>query len=182
MGYKSRSATIAFVIAFLLVGWGVSDTANARMKIGYVDIQKAIDVSDAGRDAKARFSKEVQERQEEINKKQDELKRLKDELDKKGAILKEEVKKEKEREFLQKQREFQQFVVDSDKELRKRESQLTGEIVKELRVIIKEYAKDKHYNYVFEKMEGGIIYAPDDDDLTDDIIKIYNKRYRASKK
>ncbi len=171
--------TVFFCLLSLSTGaWG----ASKKFKIGYVNLQKALDMSEAGKAAKEKFSKEVQEKRKELSNRQKELNKLKEELDKQSAVLKDEVKKEKEKELIQKGREFQKLVSDSENGLRKRESELTKEIINELRVIVQDYAKENGYTYVFEKLEGGIIYAPEEDDITEVILKKYDERYKAVKK
>ncbi|MBI5286682.1 MAG: OmpH family outer membrane protein [Deltaproteobacteria bacterium] len=169
---------LAIVLSFVILG-----TVNAaEVKIAYVNLQKALNESHAGKDAKDNMAEEIKKRQEQVDARQEELKKLKEEIDKKGAIWSKEVREQKEKEFQARSQDFQRFFLQSEDELRKKEQEKVREIIKELQEVVKELAKKKGYTYVFEKTEGGVIYSPDDMDLTDEVIKIYNGRYKKEKK
>lgn len=154
----------------------------AEIKIAYVNLQKALNESQPGKDAKEDMAGEIKKRQDEVNARQEELKKLKEEIEKKGAIWSKEIREQKEREFQAKSQDFQRYFLQSEDELRKKEQEKVREIIKELQGIVKELAKKKGYTYVFEKTEGGVIYGPDEMDLTDEVIKIYNSQYKKEKK
>lgn len=182
--YNSRDWGRILIFLLTLIGVAPSLSASQTIKIGYVDFQKALNDSDAGKEAREEFSKEVEKRQKEVNRRQEELKNLGDEIEKmkRSGILKESVIKEREKELQLKTQELQEYVLSSENDLRRKESELTRNIANELRVIVEEYAKEKGLTYVFEKIEGGIIYAPSGDDITEEIVKRYNKRYKEGKK
>jgi Skp family chaperone for outer membrane proteins len=50
-----------------------------------------------------------------------------------------------------------------------------------LEVVVREIAKKKGYSFIFEKMEGGILYGPEADDLTEEVVRKYDKKYSDSK-
>lgn len=177
-GVSCRKVGLCIMTLFLFMT-GTALAASKDLRIGYVDLQRVINESEAGKDARKRFSEEIKKRQEELNKRQEEISNLREEYRKKVSILKEEVKREKEREIAEKSRSLQEFISLSERELLKKESQLTGEIIKDIQAIVRDYAKEKGYTYIFEKMEGGILYGPEGDDLTDEIIKRYNEKYKA---
>ena len=64
--------------------------AQDRVKIGFIDIQRAISDSNAGKRAKERFQAQVKKAEAELLKEKTELERLKADLDKKGPLMKEE--------------------------------------------------------------------------------------------
>lgn len=64
--------------------------AQERVKIGFIDIQRAISDSNAGKKAKDRFQAQVKKAEAELLKEKTELERLKSDLDKKGPLMKEE--------------------------------------------------------------------------------------------
>ena len=171
------------VIMFLAVLFLIfsAKVMAAEAKIAYVNLQKALNESTAGKDAKEEMSKEVKKRQEEVNAKQEELKKLKEDIEKKGAILSKEAREQKEMEFNKKSQEFQKSFMQSEDVLRKKEQESVREIIKELEDIVKTLAKEKGYAYVIEKTESGLLVAPPDMDLTDDVVKIYNKQYKKEK-
>ncbi|MCX5896838.1 MAG: OmpH family outer membrane protein, partial [Proteobacteria bacterium] len=105
---KATVVLAALVItAFTLASAGASD-----MKIGYVDLQKALNESTVGKKAKEKFTAEVKKAESEITRKKEELERLGGSLEKQGSMLKDDVKAEKEKEFIQMQKEYERKVKD----------------------------------------------------------------------
>lgn len=170
-----------FLAGILFLGFAAS-TMAAEAKIAYVNLQKALNESTAGKDAKAEMAEEIKKRQEDVNAKQEELKKLKEDIEKKGAILSKDAKEQKETEFNKKSQEFQRSFMQSEDVLRKKEQESVKEIIKSLEEIVKTLAKEKGYTYVLEKTESGLIVGPADMDLTDEVVKIYNKQYKKEKK
>ncbi len=168
--------TVFLMIGFCGAAWGAS-----KMKIGYVNLQKALNESQHGKDAKEKFSEEVKKRQEEIAFNEEKLKELNDDLQKKAMILKKEAMNEKEAELRKKAEEFQRFFLQSEEEMKRKEAQLTRSILKGLEVVVRDIANKNGYTFIFEKMESGILYGPEADDLTDEVVKKYDKKYSDSK-
>ena len=65
-------------------------SAQERMKIGYIDVQRVIAESQSGKRAKDRFQAQVKKAEADVQKERQEVERLKSDLDKKGPLLKEE--------------------------------------------------------------------------------------------
>jgi Skp family chaperone for outer membrane proteins len=64
--------------------------AQERVKIGFIDLQRAIMESASGKKAKARFEAQVKKAESDLLKEKQELERLKADLDKKGPLLKDD--------------------------------------------------------------------------------------------
>jgi len=75
-------ATLALSVSFA--------SAQERMKIGYIDVQRVIAESQSGKRAKERFQVQVKKAEADVQKERQDLERLKSDLDKKGPLLKEE--------------------------------------------------------------------------------------------
>jgi Skp family chaperone for outer membrane proteins len=79
-----------FLVAICLflytgVGW-----SQDKVKIGFIDIQRAISESQSGKRAKERFQAQVKKAEADLLKEKAEIERLKTDLDKKGPLLKDE--------------------------------------------------------------------------------------------
>ena len=71
----------------LLTLLAVPAAMAADMKVGYVDLQKALNLSSAGKAAKDKMRAKFKDYDVDVQKKQDELKKLKDELEKQAMLL-----------------------------------------------------------------------------------------------
>jgi outer membrane protein len=164
---------------FVLFAWflvAASPAASAEVKIGYANLQKALNECKAGVKAKDDLKVEAQGLEEELNKKQEELKKMKDELDKKASVWNKETKDAKEKEFKTRTADFQKKFMEYGDNLNKKKQETEARIIKELRDVVEEIAKKKGITFVFEKSVGGLLYAPKELDLTDEVIKTYDAR------
>ncbi len=152
---------------------------GAGLKIGYANLQKALNESIAGMEAKEVLKEEAEKLEVALNEKQLELKKLKEEIDKKGKIWNKETLEAKEQNLMDRSQDFQQQFMESNEKLNKLKMNKEAEIIKELTDLVEEIAKKKGYSYVFERSVGGLIYALPKTDLTDEVIKLHNKRYRT---
>ncbi len=162
------------LVVLLLAGLLLATPALAADKIGYVDLQKALNLSAAGKDAKEKIAKKVQEYKGTVEARQKELKNLKDELDKQAMVLSEDAHSAKEREYQQKVKDYQRFTKDIQEELQQKDNDYTKQIIEELFKVVKEIGQKEGYTLVLEQNEGSIIYADDKIDLTDQVIKAYD--------
>lgn len=164
----------AVIIAIALFVSG--QALAAEQKIGYANLQRALNECDAGMKAKDDLKNEAEKLESELNKEQESLKKLKDELDTKGAVWNKETRDSKEKEFKARSADFQKKFMEYGEELNKRKQDTEARIIDDLRGIVEEIAKKKGMTFVFERSVGGILYAPKDLDITDEVIKIHNGR------
>lgn len=176
-----RRVKILAPVILLLLAFALPASAGG-VKIGYADLQKALNRSDAGVNAKESLKEEAAKLEKELNAEQARIKKFKQEIDKKKNVWKKNTLIAKEKAFNAKAQAFQKKFVKYNDSLNKKKVEKEAEIIKELRSIVRELAKKKGYTYVFEKSAGGILYEPADDDLTDDVIKAFNIRTRQREK
>ena len=145
----------------------------ADAKLGYIDMQRALNTSEAGKEAKEQLAARVKKYQEEINTKQEEIKKLKDELEKQGMLLSETVRAAKEKDYQQRLKEFQRFTKDAQDELQGKDEEYTRKIVEGMEKIIQEFGRKNGYTFIFVRNEG-MLFADDKADVTDEVLKLLN--------
>ena len=144
-------------------------------KIGYVNLQKALNESDAGVKARDYLQKEADLREKELTERQEVMKGLKEEIDKKSAVWNKDTREKKENEFREKADDFQQLYMKLGEELNQKKKETEAGIIEDLTGIVTKVAKDGGYDYIFERVVGGLLVAPDNGDLTDKVIEEFNK-------
>ncbi|WP_429884915.1 OmpH family outer membrane protein [Geoalkalibacter halelectricus] len=149
-----------------------------NVKIGYVDLQRALNLSAAGVNAKEEIAKLVRSYEGQVSKQQDELRKLKEELERQAVLLSDDARSRKEREYQQKLRDFQRFTKDIQDELQQKDAELTRRILEDLFQVIGEFGAREGFTVILEKTESSLLYAADNIDLTDRIIEAYNARTR----
>jgi len=154
-------------------------TARAEVKIGYVNLQQAVNDVDEGKAAKAALKKEFDQKQKLLDEKQNELKRFKEDFDKQAVVMSDEAKREKQSEFDRKLMETQGMFVQMQKELSEREREMMKGIFEKMEGIIREIADSEGFGFVFEQQNAGLIVAPKQFDLTAEMVRKYNAKYKA---
>ena len=149
--------------------------AMAEAKIGYVDMQKAIQSTSTGKSAKKKLEKDFNKKKKELEKMEADLKKMTQDLEKKAAVLSDDVKAKKQAELQREMMKYQKIVGQSQLEIQKKERELTTPIITKLRDIIQKVANKGGYTMVLEKSEQSVLWAKKDVDLTDDVIKAYEK-------
>jgi len=152
--------------------------AQADEKIGYVDLQRALNESDAGRKAKDEFKVEVDKLQAKLKRQKDEIDNLKEQLEKKAVVMKEEERTGAEEDYRRKLRDFERNYKDSQADLQRKDGELTGAIIKDLQEVIREYGEKEGYTVILEASNSAVLYGAKNADLTDYVIQQYNGRTR----
>ena len=108
-----------------------------------------------------------------IEEKGKEIEKLKSELQKQASVLSTEAKKNKEDELKKLLRDYERTVQDSQAEVKKKEGELTEAIIKGVHEIVDNKGKKEGYTLIIEK--SLVLFINEDLDITDNIIKEYNK-------
>lgn len=145
----------------------------ADVKLGYIDMQRALNTSEAGKEAKEQLAARVKKYQEEINTKQEDIKKLKDELEKQGMLLSESARAAKEKDYQQRLKEFQRFTKDAQDELQGKDEEFTRRIIETMEKVIQEFGRTNGYTFIFVRNEG-MLFADDKVDVTDAVLKLLN--------
>src|SRR5712664_4130297 len=96
------------VLAALAVLSIFSPLARAELKLGYVDLQRALAEVEEGRAAKARLQGMIEAKEKEINKEQEGLRKEKEVLDKQASAMSEEARLQKNNDLQKKVMELAQ--------------------------------------------------------------------------
>lgn len=146
----------------------------AEIKIGYVDMQRALNESKAGKQAKVVMESEYQKFQTEIARRQKQLQDTQLTLQRQGLMLSENARKEKEREYQNKLKEFKRWGEDRQAELKQKEMELTKTTLEGLAATVRKLGEEEKFTVILEKNEAILLYASKAVDLTDRVIQIFN--------
>ncbi|MBI5100239.1 MAG: OmpH family outer membrane protein [Nitrospirae bacterium] len=167
-----KKIAVLLVLVMLLAAQQVH---AADLKIGVVDLIKALNESNAGKKAKTDLEALIKSKQTSIDEKGKEIEKLRNDLEKQASVLSTEARKTKEEELERLIREYQRIVTDSQTDVKKRESEFTSEILKDLRAIIEKIGQEGAYTMIIENAEGIVLYSKPDQNLTETVIKKYNE-------
>jgi outer membrane protein len=151
----------------------ISAQAEDAIKIATLDVQKVFITSEAGKKANSDLEALRKSKQAIIDEKGKAIDKLKDELDKQASVLSLEAKKNKEDELAQLLRDYQRTAQDSQAELKKKEAEKLEAILTGIHDVAEKIGKEEGYLLILER--GLVIYSNKEVDITDKVLKEFNK-------
>ncbi len=167
-----------FINKALLLSCGLllaGSVASAQAKIGYVDVQKAIQSTSSGKKAKEILDGEFGKRKKDLDKKKADIEKMQQDLEKKKAVLSEEVMNKKQMELQEEMMKFQKNVGENQLELQKKEKELIEPIIEKMKKMIEKVAVEKGYTLIIDKQAQAILYYQKDADVTETVIAAFEK-------
>lgn len=168
-GTSGRLFGAAAVLGAILLG---APAAFAQSKLGVVDTQRAIMETEDGLRAQATLKKLFDSRQRELDKKQDELQKEREDIDKQKDVLSKAALAKRVEKWQREMVQLQTVFVEYNKELQKKQSELTAPVFQKAMGIIRRLATQEGYDIIVDKQ--AVPYVRSDLDLTDKIITLYN--------
>jgi outer membrane protein len=170
-----RTPFIAGLFAVLAAG-SMANRAHAQeaLKIGYVDLQRALMETEDGRKARADLKKVFDQKQKELDEQQTNLKSAMEDLEKKRTLLPADKVRATEAEIQGKLQKVQQTYMRHQQDLSGKEQEATGKIFERMQRIIGKIASTENLTMVFDRTQAGLIFAKPHLDLTNEVIRRYN--------
>jgi outer membrane protein len=169
---------IGILVLILIGGLLTGRVYSAEIKIGWVDIQKAVNECDAGKEAKKALTKEAERFQSLIAQKQKELQEMKESLEKQGLMLNPEARAAREKELQTRLRDFQRWGEDVQNELNQKRIEMERNISSGLVKVVQEIGAKEGYTVILEKNKNIVLFASKPNDITDLVIKVYDAQRR----
>lgn len=169
---------ITFVAAIAAAALSTSAFAQ-DVKIGYVDLQRALGEVEEGRAAKNRLQSMLQNRQKEIDKEQEALRKESETLQKQASAMSEETLRNKQIEMQKKLMELSQKYEKGRQEMAQTEARELQAIFQKMDPIIKQIAERDGLTMVFEKTDSGLVYAPPSLEITNELVRLYNAQHKG---
>jgi outer membrane protein len=147
-------------------------SASAEGKIAVVDVQQAVMQTEDGIRAQGTLKKLFDKRQKELDAKQEELQRAREDIERQARVLSREALARRMEDWQRRMVELQTSFVDYNKELQKKQGDLTGPILRKMMGIITRLAKKNGYELILDR--SATPYARPDLDLTEQVVQMYN--------
>lgn len=157
-----------------------ASAAEAQAKIAVVDTQRAIMETEDGLRAQATLKKLFDSRQRELDKKQEDLQRERADIEKQQQVLSKAALGKRVEKWQREMVQLQTVFVEYNKELQKKQNELTQPIFQKAMGMIRRMATQDGYDVVVDKQ--AVPYVRSDLDLTDRIITLYNQGAGAADK
>ncbi len=154
-------------------------SGTAAFKLAVVDLQKALQSVDSGKKAKASLEKEFNEKKKQLQAEEDSIKKITEDFKKQSLALSDEAKSRKQNEIQERLMKYRELFGKSQFDIQSRERELTEPIIQKLKGIVEEIGAAKSYTMILEKNENNILFSASKDDLTEEVIKAFNKKHNG---
>ncbi len=158
-------------IALLSALWAPTASAQ-QMKFAVVDVQRAVMETEDGLRAQATLKKYFDKRQQELDAKQTELQKQREDIEKQSKVLSQQALAKRMEDWQKQMVDLQAVFVEYNKELQKKQGELTQPIYSKIMGLLRRLATQDGYDAILEKQ--AVPYMRNDLDLTDRIIQMYN--------
>ncbi|MFH0838913.1 MAG: OmpH family outer membrane protein [Candidatus Omnitrophota bacterium] len=143
------------------------------VKLGYVNLSKIFEEYEKTKEYDKTLEAQGTQKQKERDKLVTEIKGLKDELE----LLSEKGKEEKQGQIDTKLTDLKKFDATVREELARQRDNFLKEIVEEIGKVVEEYGQKEKYTLIV-RIEGVVMYGDKSIDVTDEVLKILNGRYK----
>lgn len=169
----SPKACLAFLVFAAAVLLAPREAAHAEgMSIAVVDLQGAVMQTEEGIRAQAQLKKLLDKRQVTLDSKQTELARMRGDIERQARFLSREALTRRMEIWQKEMLTLQTVFVDYNKELEKKQSELTAPILTRMIALISKLAAKNGYDIVVDKRAAP--FSRPELDLTDRIVAMYN--------
>jgi len=167
---------IIAVFSIFLLAMTCSLAAQTTLKLGLINMNRAINESDEGKRSKQFLETQFEQTKRNIDQKKMEIAKMEKDLSE-SMMLNESAKKAKQDEIDQRKKDLVEEVKKEQNSFRQDEARHTQKIFQDLVSVVKSVAEAEHYDAIFEyTVAQGIIYTKYDiTDITEKVILEYNK-------
>ncbi len=167
--------TVIRLTAALALAAAAPGLAAAQTKIGYVDVQRAVQEVDEGKAAKAVLKKDFDEKQKLLDVKSEEIKKLDADFAKQAMVMSAEAKAQKGAELDRKRMEAQEFYMKVQQDLSKQENDAMRGIVDKVQILVREIGEADGLAMVVSTQ--ALVWGQPSLDITNELIRKYNARF-----
>lgn len=165
--------------AVLTLGLALASTSHAApekpaTRVALIRMQEAIKDTKDGKKAETTLRKEIEDRQKKLQAEGQKIQAEMENLRKQGMVMDEKSRAEKEASIQKQVMAFEESKMRNQQEFQKRDQEISEPIIKKLRGIVSDVAKEKGYTLVIDT--SSVVYAETSDDITEEVIKRYDSK------
>ncbi len=164
----------ATTIALILFVHGIV-FGQELTRVGLIDLQRCLQESIEGKRTTEVLKRKKAELQKQLDKKQQELLELRREFEKQSMMLSMDAQESKRRDVERKTRELEYYLQDLNEEMARAQDREKKRIFDELGTVIEKIGSEGNYAIILEKRAGAVLYWNKAVDITDQVIKAYDK-------
>ena len=172
-----RAGLIGLLGVMLLLAGG---TARAAGRIGYVNLSTVFESTEEGKQILQRLKKEYSKKQQELNARMKAFEEKAKQFQQRQAVMKEQARQEQMQKLGAEQRELQMLFMQYQQEIDGKKSEALRTFEQKVLDVVKTVARRDGLDYVLR--QEMLLFAPAKMDITNEVIREYDKRHAAAKK
>lgn len=177
---KMQKLIKIITITSLILSFGLTSGVMAAdvAKIGVFDYQRFLQKSDAGQKIRGLLNSKKTQFETKLKQKKAEVQKLREQLEREAMVMSPEKQEEKVREHRIKINDYNALEARYTKEIKFLEFQESKKLFKQVSDILNKIGKDG--NYLLIVHQNAVLYAPNQIDITDTVIKKHNKKFATN--
>jgi len=159
----------------LVLGWGLGAT-NEASKIGFVDPTEVLSTVAKGKAAQEELERKAREAQGRIQPMIEELEAKRAELQAKQFVMSKEALQEKQLDLVELQNRIESQGKEEENKLKIDQQRLLAPLQEKFFEVVREVGRENGYTAVMDTNAPSLIYRREAEDLTELVIKTFNKK------
>jgi outer membrane protein len=168
----------SLLLVLTIFSFVFSSGAFAKFVVGKVDIQRILLSVSEGKRVRDQLKKKFEEKQKVLKKEEKSIRTEQESFEKRKNLLSDKKKNEGGQKLQEKILKLQQKSVKYQKEMQGMENKLKKPILEKLKLVIDQVSKKSGVDITFEVSTAPVVYAKESKDLTNDVIKAYDKKHK----
>ena len=173
---------IVLSVAFACFTFFAAPAEAAGMKIGVVNLQKAVNNTKEGQAGTKRIGDKMKREQGIMQKKEAELKSMQEQLQTQAYSMSESERMAKQEKLQKLALDFKLYRENVARTFQTEQQEVIKKIYNGLKNVITEYAKKQGFTMIIEGgtapgTPGTVIYNDAEIDITDTVVKLYDAKY-----
>jgi outer membrane protein len=163
------------IVSGMVLVFGVT-SASALVKVGFVDMQKAITTTKSFKRSMTKYQTSYKSEQTKIQAKEEAIKKKKDELEKQKFVMSPDLVAKKEEQWRNDYKDFKRYVQDKNESFQRTRDEMGRQILVKMMAVVKKLGKEKKFTVILENKS--VLYNDSTVDLTDIVVKRFDALHK----
>ena len=166
------------ITKYFILSWGLLSFVLAEVKIGYVDSNEIMNNFEEVRQIQVDLEKEQRRLENEMNDLMTRLDSLNQDYDRQRLLMSETRRQEKETELRKLKENIQKFQMEKfgpEGEIYRKQTKLLKPVLTKINEAIEKVGSERSYDLILDAQTGGIVYALESHNLTEDVLEELSK-------
>jgi len=171
---KMDKAILLAAIA-LVFGWGMAATDDP-VKLGFVDVEQVLAVTESGKAAREELERKSREAQGRLAPLVEQLEALQKEHQAKKFVMSEDAARAMELDMVELQNRYKSKGEQEEGQFKIDQQRLLGPLIEKLESVLDEVGRENDFSVIMRADDPSFIYKREALDITDLVIKNFNRK------